>query len=379
VNFLNRFNLLASLLVCGLIVMFSPAASAHIDKHHHKHAAIVHVHRQKAAPARHAILSKQSLHKKERTAALRAHLKHAAAAAQHQPKHIRGHRVVIARHQPAAVKLTHLQRLRAQQEHHQIVVLEANLAHLRRVEATFRKHIAAVRPQLSPKSIDMTQVYVDNVAIREITVDLNDPTVKVTGLMARNGVGTAEPFSRMIRRTQPDVAVTGTFFGCDNLKPVGDIVIDGHLIYFGGMGTALCITPDNHAEMIRVARYKHTDWSDYNFVMACGPRLLQDHHYVLDPASERFNQASMLAPNSRIGVGITDNNKLIFVMTRQAIVLSRLAKIMSKLGCSQAMNLDGGESVGFYCEGDMIARPGRWLTNAIVVYAKQRPTLQAAI
>ena len=41
---------------------------------------------------------------------------------------------------------------------------------------------------------------------------------------------------------------------------------------------------------------------------------------------------------------------------------------MKTLGCSQAMNLDAGTSTGFYCNGEMLATPGRWLTNAIVVH-----------
>jgi exopolysaccharide biosynthesis protein len=82
----------------------------------------------------------------------------------------------------------------------------------------------------------------------------------------------------------------------------------------------------------------------------------------------------MLAPNSRIAVGITPGNKLMFAMTRDRIYLGRLAKVMRDLGCADAMNLDAGTSTGFYCNGRMLARPGRWLTNAIVVHVK--PQLQ---
>jgi hypothetical protein len=225
--------------------------------------------------------------------------------------------------------------------------------------------------QISSKSIRAWQAYVANVPVRLISVDLNDPTVKVNALLAQDGIGSAEPFSRMIRRSQPDVAVTGTFFSLDNLRPIGDIVINGDLAYFGGMGTALCITPDNKAEMVTVPWGHHHDWSGYNFVMACGPRLLSNGYICLDPAVERFRDRHMLAPNSRIGVGITQGNKLVFVMTQEPIYLGRLAKIMKALGCKQAMNLDAGTSTGFYCDGNMMARPGRWLTNAIVVYANQ--------
>jgi hypothetical protein len=202
-------------------------------------------------------------------------------------------------------------------------------------------------------------------------VDLNDSNIKVSAVMALHGAGTAEPFRRMIERADPNVAVTGTFFSLDNLEPVGDIVIDGSLIHFGGMGTALCITPNNRAHMIECTWGRHHDWSPYDFVVACGPRLLHHGRIVLDPAAERFHDRYMLAPNSRIAVGITRGNKIVFVMTHKPIYLGRLAKVMRAVGASEAMNLDAGVSNGFYYNGAILARPGRRLTNMIVVYRRR--------
>jgi len=207
--------------------------------------------------------------------------------------------------------------------------------------------------------------------VQVVLVDLNKPQIKVSALLSEGGIGSSEPFTEMIQRSHPNVAVTGTFFSLDNLKPVGDIVIDGSLAYFGGMGTALCITPTNHADMITVPWGHHHDWSGYDCVVACGPRLLKGGDIWLDPHAERFKDQHMLAPNSRIAVGITPGNKLVFAMTRDRIYLGKLAKVMRDLGCSEAMNLDAGTSTGFYCNGHLIARPGRWLTNAIVVHVKQ--------
>ena len=115
------------------------------------------------------------------------------------------------------------------------------------------------------------------------------------------------------------------------------------------------------------------------FVMACGPRLLESGRVVLDPHAEHFKDKHMLSPNSRIGVGITRGNKLVFVMTKKRIYLGRLAKVMRAVGCSEAMNLDAGTSTGFYCNGRLMARPGRWLTNAIVVHEHPRGTQRASL
>ncbi len=246
-----------------------------------------------------------------------------------------------------------------------------NAAHNARVAAA-RSHWVALHGDGSGgKSIRFWQTAAAGVPVKVISVDLNDPNVKVSAVMARRGSGTSEPFRQMIQRSQPNVAVTGTFFSLDNLQPVGDIVIDGSLVHFGGMGTALCITPDNQAQMVTCQWGRHHDWSPYDFVVACGPRLLQRGRVVLNPHAERFRDAHMLAPNSRIAVGITRGNTLFFVMTHQPIYLGKLARVMQALGAKEAMNLDAGTSTGFYYNGATLAKPGRKLTNMIVVYGRR--------
>ncbi len=252
-------------------------------------------------------------------------------------------------------------------------------AHLQNLKATQNARAAAARSHWvalhgdgsGGKSIRFWQTAAAGVPVKIISVDLNDPDVKVSAVMARHGSGTSEPFRQMIQRSQPNVAVTGTFFSLDNLQPVGDIVIDGSLVHFGGMGTALCITPDNQAQMVTCQWGRHHDWSPYDFVVACGPRLLQRGRVVLNPHAERFRDAHMLSPNSRIAVGITRGNTLFFVMTHQPIYLGKLARVMQALGAKEAMNLDAGTSTGFYYNGATLAKPGRKLTNMIVVYGRR--------
>ncbi len=238
--------------------------------------------------------------------------------------------------------------------------------------ASQRSHWVAMHGDGSGgRHIRFWQTVAAGVPVKVISVDLNNSDVKVSGLLARNGSGSSEPFRQMISRANPNVAVTGTFFSLDNLQPVGDIVIDGNLVHFGGMGTALCITPDNKASMVTVQWGRHHDWSPYDFVCACGPRLLRRGQVALDPRAERFRDRHMLAPNSRIAVGITRGNTVVFAMTHKAIYLGRLAKVMRALGASEAMNLDAGTSTGFYYNGTTLAKPGRKLTNMIVVYGRK--------
>lgn len=206
------------------------------------------------------------------------------------------------------------------------------------------------------------------VPLKVITVDLNDPKVKITGEFTKYGAGHAEPFNQMVRRVQPTIAITGTFFSNRSLIPVGDIVIDGKLAHFGGLGTALCVTDDNQVEFCRPARYTHQDWSKYDFVLCCGPRLVTDGVPYVEPWSEGFHDRHMLNRNGRVAVGVTPGNKLVFVATRQPVYLSKLAKAMADLGVRDAINLDGGSSIGVYYKGKMLIRPSRRLTNLVVVY-----------
>ena len=310
-----------------------------------------------------------------------AHARHLAALKAAHEENVAWHESAVhlaARHEKAA-------HLAAQTRHEQNVLRHAQIArewaarrqalyalHQAKLAAAGRAHWAALHGDGSGgKSIRLWQTGAAGVPVKVISVDLNDPNVKVSAVMAARGNGTSEPFRQMISRTKPNVAVTGTFFSLDDLQPVGDIVIDGSLVHFGGMGTALCITPSNEATMVTCQWGRHHDWSPFDFVVACGPRLLHRGRVVLNPPAERFHDKHMLAPNSRIAVGITRGNTLFFVMTHDPISLSRLARVMQALGASDAMNLDAGTSTGFYYDGATLAKPGRKLTNMIVVYGRR--------
>jgi hypothetical protein len=304
-------------------------------------------------------------------AALKAEYSASAHLAQTKHQENVARRTQIAREWAArrqAIQALHQAKFAAALHAH----LSGQLArHNARVAAEHAHWVALHGDGSGGKNIRFWQTGAAGVPVKVISVDLNDPNVKVSAVMAERGNGTSEPFRQMINRANPNVAVTGTFFSLDDLQPVGDIVIDGSLVHFGGMGTALCITPDNQATMVTCQWGRHHDWSPYDFVVACGPRLLRRGQIVLDPRAERFRDKHMLAPNSRIAVGITRGNTLFFVMTHSPIYLGRLARVMQSLGAVDAMNLDAGTSTGFYYNGATLAKPGRKLTNMIVVYGRR--------
>lgn len=202
--------------------------------------------------------------------------------------------------------------------------------------------------------------------VEVISVDTTSPRVRLKAAIARNGIGRTESFGSFLQRFQPDAAINGTFFSKKSLKPVGDIVIDGKLAYFGGMGTGLCISADNKISFVGANWARHTDWSAYDTVICCGPRLVSGGRIAVDTTG--FHDPHVLGRGQRIAVGTTDAGKLILVGTRRACTLTELACIMRDLGCTEAINFDGGSSSAMYCAGKTLRSPGRQLTNVLLVY-----------
>jgi len=223
------------------------------------------------------------------------------------------------------------------------------------------------RPK-NESGVAYVQTTVNRIPVKVITVDLNAPNVKVTGMMARGGSGRAETWSRMIDRARPAVAITGTFFGKKNLRPIGDLVIDGQMAHFGGKGTALCVTPDNVATFHKAPLYRHVDWSACDFVLRCGPRLVWQGIVSVYPRNEGFRDPAILRRTGRVGVGVTKHNKLLLVVTRERITLWQFARVMKASGADYAINLDAGASMGLYYRGKTLIAPRRPLTNLLLVY-----------
>jgi len=341
--------------------------------HRHHHADLV-----AAVPKPHkSLVHKSVVHARHLAALEAAHQQEALHRQSLHEKSIANHEENVAhRAKLAQDRIDRRQAIAALHQAKFAAALHAHLAggmarHNARVAAQHAHWVALHGDGSGGKNIRFWQTGAAGVPVKVISVDLNDPNVKVSAVMAARGNGTAEPFRQMISRANPNVAVTGTFFSLDDLQPVGDIVIDGSLVHFGGMGTALCITPNNQATMVTCRWGRHHDWSPFDFVVACGPRLLSGGRVVLDARAERFHDKHMLAPNSRIAVGITRGNTLFFVMTHSPIYLGKLARVMQALGAADAMNLDAGTSTGFYYNGATLAKPGRKLTNMIVVYGRR--------
>ena len=162
------------------------------------------------------------------------------------------------------------------------------------------------------------------------------------------------------------VAITGTFFDTASLRPVGDIVQGGDVLYRGHMGTALALTADNEPFMRRVPFGRTQDWSGFDTVLSCGPALVLDGEVDVDATGEGFRDPSIFATTARVGVGFTADRRLLLVATGP-LSFSGFARVMKELECTYAMNLDAGSSRALYYRGRTLIKPGRMLTNILYV------------
>jgi exopolysaccharide biosynthesis protein len=110
-------------------------------------------------------------------------------------------------------------------------------------------------------------------------------------------------------------------------------------------------------------------WQQVSEGLACGPRLLRDGAVCLNPAPEGLRSAEVLASYTRrSAIGITGDHRLLLVTVTSS--LPDLACVMQSLGCAQAMNLDGGASSGIWVRGRFLQRPGRQISNALLILPK---------
>lgn len=208
---------------------------------------------------------------------------------------------------------------------------------------------------------------VHGVPVKVVVANLNDSGVGVSVVTTRR-LGRAESVWRLLARARPTAAVCGTYFSKRDKIPIGDIVIDGELVHFGGFGTSLCITYDNRVEFVRAPRWRHHDWRAYECVLGAGPRLLLNGQVWVQPRAEGFRDPRVYAATSRTAVGVTKHNKLLLVVTRHPVTLRQLARLMKALGAVNAIALDGGASTCLYYRKRLLLKPGRPLTNLLVLY-----------
>lgn len=153
------------------------------------------------------------------------------------------------------------------------------------------------------------------------------------------------------------------------------------LVATGGNVRSLAgLRPDDRVTI----RFRTTgfDWERFDNQIGGGPFLLRDGKTYVDAVDQGF-KADFIVRHPRTAVGRTADGDawIVTVDGRQAnsigATLEEMAQIMRRLGCVDAINLDGGGSTALNVLGLTLNRPSdgveRAVSNGIVIFGP-RPT-----
>jgi hypothetical protein len=244
-------------------------------------------------------------------------------------------------------------------------------------------------PPLPPslaRPISVVQRKIAGVPLYITIVDLTDPKTFISvGLANRASQANSarstqgdEPFAAMVRRQQGAITASGTFFSTDAQKRVmGNLVSGGKFLKYSpweNYGTTLGLRSGNRPEMTTARAEGKPNWDQHWFSLTAGPRLLKNGQISVNPKREGFTDPNVMGIAVRSAIGFPERGKRLLLVTfLTPVSLKKEAAIMQALGCHEAMNLDGGSSVGL-AQGNQIVRPaGRELTNVITIYDVRYP------
>lgn len=116
--------------------------------------------------------------------------------------------------------------------------------------------------------------------------------------------------------------------------------------------------------------------NDAKHIISGGPYLIKQGEIYIDTQIEKLN--GITGRNPRTAIGYTKDNTMIMITIEgrkegsSGVTLKELASIMKKLGCYEAINLDGGSSTAMFLQGKTYfgtKNPAR-ISNALIVSNK---------
>lgn len=132
------------------------------------------------------------------------------------------------------------------------------------------------------------------------------------------------------------------------------------------------------ADYVDVEIKTNPKWENVQHIISGGPYLLKDNQIFIDMTAQKLQ--SIGGRNPRTAIGYTEDNNLVLVAvdgregSSVGLTLVELAKLMKTLGCTNAINLDGGGSTVMCIKGQIVNHPhqsgGIALSNALVISKK---------
>ena len=117
------------------------------------------------------------------------------------------------------------------------------------------------------------------------------------------------------------------------------------------------------------------EWKNVKHIISGGPYLVKDNEVYVDMTAQKLGAIGGRNPRSAIGYTADNNLVLVAVDGREGssigMTLMELGRFMKSIGCTNAINLDGGGSTVMYVNGSVVNHPtqrgGIPLSNAIVL------------
>lgn len=188
-------------------------------------------------------------------------------------------------------------------------------------------------------------------------------------------------------KLSPNATATGTVDYLVADKTSFDLPPDKILVVArGSRSTALTSLRQGDAVTIKVD-VPGVDFSKLDYAIGGGPYLVRNGVIGVDSVDEGFPDSFSEKRHPRTAIGRDAKGDILVVAVdgRQAFSLgaslSELAQIMVKLGCTDAINLDGGGSTSLNIRGVVVNRPSdkveRPVVNGVLFFADSNPPSDA--
>lgn len=145
---------------------------------------------------------------------------------------------------------------------------------------------------------------------------------------------------------------------------------DGYVI----VGPASSLSGLKIGDKISLDIATNPEWKNVKHIISGGPYLVKNGEVFVDMSAQKLSAIGGKNPRSAIGYTADGNLIMVAVDGREGssvgMTLMQLAGFMKSIGCTNAMNLDGGGSTVMYVNGQVVNNPqqrgGIPISNAVV-------------
>lgn len=140
------------------------------------------------------------------------------------------------------------------------------------------------------------------------------------------------------------------------------------------------LKPFLNAKKIKITLNTLPEWKNVRHIISGGPYLVKNSEVFVDMTAQKLGAIGGKNPRTAIGYTADDIFIMVAVDGREGssvgMTLMQLANFMKSLGCTDAINLDGGGSTVMYVGGQVVNKPafkgGIAISNALVLSSKSK-------